>query len=114
MSYRGGVYSPKTTQSTGMHAVTAIGYGPGYILAVNTWRDRWGDKGFFKIKYGCCQMVFWIMKPSPISKGAFPLVNGSGLGHGPGGSRPLLKATYIESASPEDVKLCIGQRNTSS
>merc|ERR1719487_1600362 len=65
MSYRGGVYTPRTSQSTGMHAVAAIGYGPDYVLGKNSWAARWGDRGYFKMKFACpnSQMVFWLMQP---------------------------------------------------
>lgn len=76
MQYKGGIYTPRGGQKTGMHAVVAIGYGPDYILAVNSWGERWGDRGLFKIQPGCCDMVFWVPTATPVDKGAFPVPNG--------------------------------------
>jgi len=128
MSYRSGVYRPRGGQKSGMHAVTAIGYGPDYVLAANSWATRWGDRGFFKMQYGCCEMVFWTMEPATISRSAFPLPGGSAPSisrrrRSPsprpspspsgGGSGPLKQAQFIEHASESDVQLCIGQSSSS-
>mmetsp|Transcript_27576 Transcript_27576/g.76393 ORF Transcript_27576/g.76393 Transcript_27576/m.76393 type:complete len:481 (-) Transcript_27576:8-1450(-) len=32
-----------------LHATTAIGFGPGYFLSVNSWGPDWGQNGLFKI-----------------------------------------------------------------
>lgn len=76
MQYKGGIYTPRGGQKTGMHAVVAIGYGPDYILAVNSWGEKWGDRGLFKMQPGCCDMVFWVPTATPVDKGAFPVPNG--------------------------------------
>merc|ERR1719375_786562 len=77
MQYKTGVYTPRSHQKQGMHAVTAIGYGPDYILAVNSWGESWGDNGLFKIKAGCCGMIFWPPSDTNIvDKSAFPLPSG--------------------------------------
>ena len=44
----------------GAHAVKLIGWGETdgvqYWLAANSWGTRWGEKGFFKIKHGECNI----------------------------------------------------------
>lgn len=56
MYYESGIYQNTTWLPQGMHAVTIIGYDetsdPGHWIAKNSWGTGWGDKGYFKIKYG--------------------------------------------------------------
>mmetsp|Transcript_69495 Transcript_69495/g.166577 ORF Transcript_69495/g.166577 Transcript_69495/m.166577 type:complete len:973 (-) Transcript_69495:55-2973(-) len=49
-SYKGGVFRPTPTARgvLGYHVAQAIGYGPDYILAVNSWGPEWGLRGLFK------------------------------------------------------------------
>jgi cathepsin B len=121
MGYKTGVYTPRSSQKTGMHAVTGIGYGPDYILATNSWGTRWGDKGTFKMKAGCCDMVFWLPGTSVDTRTAFPLPGGGGGspttptptptpsgGGGGGGAGPLMGAKFIESATEAQVNQCTG------
>jgi hypothetical protein len=77
MAYKTGIYSPRGGQKTGLHAVTCLGYGPGYIHCANSWKATWGDRGFFKIKEGSCDMLFIMPTGKPqLSKSAFPLPGG--------------------------------------
>merc|ERR1719217_1200001 len=73
LTYRDGVYDAYGAQGQGMHSVRVIGYGPDYFLAVNSWGSRWGDKGHFKIRAGCCKMVFFIPGKPVLAKSALPL-----------------------------------------
>jgi len=51
-AYESGIYKP-TRKSwnlyMGGHAVTGMGFGPGYVLAVNSWSTSWGMNGAFKV-----------------------------------------------------------------
>jgi len=67
--YKGGVFSGCDSDYRINHAVTVVGYGTqdgeDYWLVKNSWGDRWGDKGFIKMKRGVqmCgigkKMVVW-------------------------------------------------------
>ena len=52
-----GIYEQVTGQLVGGHAVKLIGWGHdaeagNYWICQNQWSDKWGEKGFFKIKHG--------------------------------------------------------------
>ena len=56
MAYQSGVYSPTSTQFTGMHAMTIVGYGnqkgvPYWVMA-NSWGEAWGEKGYCRVQMG--------------------------------------------------------------
>lgn len=51
-AYKSGIYRPlqsPSNQKIGGHAVTGMGFGPGYILCVNSWGPTFGDNGAFKV-----------------------------------------------------------------
>merc|ERR1719158_639900 len=51
-AYHSGIYRPSMSimnQLVGGHAVTGMGFGPGYMLCVNSWGPRWGQHGAFKV-----------------------------------------------------------------
>lgn len=54
MSYNGGIYEHKYGELQGYHSVRLLGYGEEkglkYWLVANSWGQRWGEKGLFKIK----------------------------------------------------------------
>lgn len=54
--YNGGVYYHASGSKTGIHSVSVVGWGMQngmqYWLCKNSWGDKWGDEGFFKIKIG--------------------------------------------------------------
>ncbi|XP_039440740.1 cathepsin B-like [Culex pipiens pallens] len=54
--YRSGVYRHVTGAYKGSHAVRVIGWGVEngvkYWLCANSWNERWGENGFFKIVRG--------------------------------------------------------------
>jgi len=56
LTYKSGVYSHKTGQMLGGHAVKILGWGSDggqdYWLVANSWNEDWGDKGYFKILRG--------------------------------------------------------------
>ncbi len=59
MSYKSGIYVRKSNQFMGGHAVKAVGYGVSedgteYWIVANSWNVSWGEKGFFRIKFGEC------------------------------------------------------------
>merc|ERR1712087_1055198 len=55
-TYTSGVYSHTSGSMLGGHAVVMLGWGTEngrkYWLIKNSWTDKWGDKGFFKIARG--------------------------------------------------------------
>ena len=58
MSYKGGIYEHKSGYLMGGHAVVIVGWGVengvGYWIAQNSWGPKWGEEGFFRIKFGQC------------------------------------------------------------
>merc|ERR1712216_79175 len=55
LNYSGGVYHYTSGKPVGAHAVRIIGWGSDpepYWLVANSWSERWGDKGYFKIARG--------------------------------------------------------------
>ncbi|MDG6219290.1 MAG: C1 family peptidase [Candidatus Thermoplasmatota archaeon] len=52
------VYSCKSDDTRGFHCVTLVGYDddPGYWICKNSWGTNGGDKGYFYIAYGECQI----------------------------------------------------------
>jgi len=56
LAYKSGVYSHKTGDALGGHAVKCIGYGTEngqkYWIIANSWNETWGDKGYIKILRG--------------------------------------------------------------
>lgn len=55
-NYKSGVYQQTSGEILGGHAVKAIGWGVEngvkYWLIANSWNERWGDNGYFKIIRG--------------------------------------------------------------
>jgi len=58
MSYKSGIYEHKSGYLMGGHAVVIVGWGVengvNYWIAQNSWGPSWGEKGFFRIKFGQC------------------------------------------------------------
>lgn len=58
--YSGGIYEHEGPESEGdiNHQVMIVGYNddPGYWICKNSWGKRWGERGFFRIFYGGCQI----------------------------------------------------------
>lgn len=56
MSYESGIYEPTSHEAVGGHAVKVVGWGEErgvqYWIAANSWSERWGQEGYFKIKKG--------------------------------------------------------------
>ena len=55
--YESGVYQHITGEAAGMHAVKIIGWGVTdtgikYWLIANSWNEKWGEKGFFRMIRG--------------------------------------------------------------
>jgi C1A family cysteine protease len=65
MAYRSGVYQHVTGDFAGWHAVAVVGYDDAEQcwIAKNSWGTGWGEKGFFRIRYGECaidsQVLFY-------------------------------------------------------
>lgn len=58
MSYAGGIYYHVTGGLRGGHAVKVVGWGTengmDYWICANSWKESWGEAGFFRIKVGEC------------------------------------------------------------
>ncbi|MCP4135575.1 MAG: hypothetical protein GY754_31695 [bacterium] len=58
--YRDGVYTGPKDKSEGMgyHVIQCVGYddAEGAWICKNSWGTEWGNKGFFKIRYGECEI----------------------------------------------------------
>eukprot|EP00826_Nyctotherus_ovalis_P022703 TRINITY_DN1754_c0_g1_i5.p1 TRINITY_DN1754_c0_g1~~TRINITY_DN1754_c0_g1_i5.p1 ORF type:complete len:145 (-),score=28.50 TRINITY_DN1754_c0_g1_i5:186-620(-) len=61
MTYKSGIYYPVSDEEMGGHAVKVIGWGikdgVKYWICANSWSERWGEKGYFKIKMGVCDVM---------------------------------------------------------
>ena len=94
MAYKGGVYTlsdaAKKEGPTGGHAVMLVGWGTDaaegdYWLLQNSWSDKWGEDGYFKIRRGTDEcsiesMGIWFATPKlPKACGAKACANGSEL-----------------------------------
>ena len=57
-SYRGGVYEHVTGDFDGWHCVSIVGYNHTnrYWICKNSWGTNWGENGWFRIKYGQCNI----------------------------------------------------------
>mmetsp|Transcript_16265 Transcript_16265/g.28092 ORF Transcript_16265/g.28092 Transcript_16265/m.28092 type:complete len:360 (+) Transcript_16265:63-1142(+) len=55
-NYKAGVYQQTSSDSLGGHAVKIVGWGKEknvpYWLIANSWGDKWGENGYFKIRRG--------------------------------------------------------------
>jgi len=55
-SYKGGVYHHVTGKLAGGHAVKIVGWGSeagtDYWICANSWGNKWGEDGFFRIEVG--------------------------------------------------------------
>jgi cathepsin B len=61
LAYKSGVYSKPKGPFMGKHAVAIVGWGRttgeaegGFWIARNSWSEKWGDEGLFKIAFGEC------------------------------------------------------------
>ena len=56
LTYKAGVYEPKSADILGSHAVKIVGWGVDgavpYWRVVNSWKTYWGEKRFFRIVRG--------------------------------------------------------------
>ena len=51
LAYKSGYYEYTTGSLKGYHAIAIVGYDSEGWIVKNSWGTRWGEKGFFKIKY---------------------------------------------------------------
>ncbi len=53
MAYKSGVYSYTTGKKLGGHAIILVGYNDAEqaFICKNSWTEKWGDNGYFKIAY---------------------------------------------------------------
>ncbi|MGL4970123.1 MAG: C1 family peptidase [Cetobacterium sp.] len=58
LSYKSGIYVHTTGEFAGGHAVVILGWGvedkTEYWIVQNSWGADWGEKGYFRIKFGEC------------------------------------------------------------
>ena len=56
-AYKAGIYEHVTGAQIGLHAVCIVGFDDdqGCWIVKNSWSDRFGEDGYFRIRYGeCC------------------------------------------------------------
>lgn len=51
-NYEGGVFSGSMCGNDIDHAVTVVGYGPGYWILKNSWGTEWGESGYMRLERG--------------------------------------------------------------
>jgi len=75
MMYRRGIYQHRWGKSLGPHVVAIVGYNddPGYWICKNSWGTKWGEQGWFKIKYGECLIENYIIYITGVT-GNFPII----------------------------------------
>lgn len=58
MNYAGGIYKQTSDSLLGGHAVKIVGWGKEgdqeYWIVQNSWSEKWGEDGFFRIAFGEC------------------------------------------------------------
>lgn len=59
-AYRSGIYRHVTGDFLGGHCVSVVGYSDNdqSWICKNSWGDKWGESGFFRIAYGDCGIDF--------------------------------------------------------
>lgn len=50
MNYKSGVYENKNCGRALNHGVLVVGQKDDYHIVKNSWSDKWGDKGYIKMK----------------------------------------------------------------
>jgi len=72
-AYKGGIYRHVTGDFLGGHCVSVIGYSDadGCWICKNSWGDKWGEAGFFRIAYGDCGIDYTMWGVEVVA----PLVN---------------------------------------
>ena len=69
--YKRGVYYHQAGELLGGHAIEVIGWGFEndlyYWLCKNSWGNRWGVDGYFKIKMGDCDVDGNMIACSPLT-----------------------------------------------
>lgn len=53
MHYKSGIYSYTSGKKLGGHAILLVGYNDAeqYFILKNSWGEKWGENGFFKVAY---------------------------------------------------------------
>jgi len=70
-AYKSGTYKPvkkSWNRYMGGHAVTGMGFGPGYVLAINSWSVAWGMRGAFQVAPDAIDYGYFI--PGHMAQGA--------------------------------------------
>lgn len=57
MLYKSGIYKwDRKSALKGYHAIKLVGYGEDYWNCANSWGENWGEKGYFRIAKGECDI----------------------------------------------------------
>lgn len=75
MSYKSGVYQYTWGGRKGGHAIKLVGWGQegdlNYWICANSWGDKWGEKGFFRIAWHNCGIDATVMGCTPDLKSPY-------------------------------------------
>jgi cathepsin B len=70
MNYSSGVYVKTSNQLLGGHAVKVVGWGvengEEHWIVANSWGTTWGEKGFFRIRFGECNFESDMIAGTPL------------------------------------------------
>ncbi|MDP8256192.1 MAG: C1 family peptidase [Candidatus Alcyoniella australis] len=63
-AYTDGIYEHTTGEQTGAHGVLMVGYDEDeqYWICKNSWGAAWGEGGFFRIRWGQCEIERYVFK----------------------------------------------------
>eukprot|EP00928_Gymnodinium_smaydae_P023786 TRINITY_DN1948_c0_g1_i2.p1 TRINITY_DN1948_c0_g1~~TRINITY_DN1948_c0_g1_i2.p1 ORF type:complete len:1430 (-),score=330.27 TRINITY_DN1948_c0_g1_i2:1468-5688(-) len=90
MAYKSGYYDRSVSKAMGGHATTLVGWeNVEYLVSSNSWGERWGERGFFKMKASCCGVTYFISQVAGGRPQALPL---------PGAGATSTAASYRSSA----------------
>jgi len=73
-AYTEGIYDTVLGIPQGFHAVTIVGYDADqqYWICKNSWGDRWGEDGYFRIKWGAAMVGMFTILPHYTSQNLGP------------------------------------------
>ncbi len=75
--YTGGIYEHQWGYSEGLHRIVLVGFNEDqdYWICKNSWGTSWGENGYFRIKYGECEIqdsVYYFELPTTTLVNVYP------------------------------------------